>query len=582
MVPVVIGGPSGECECEVDASPAATVGDLLAALDSSGPMAVDGRLAPSESPISSVLVAGAVLTTGTVPAAVGPGDTSPIDATGFRFQVLAGPGAGMAVDLAPGRHLVGSGDRATVRLRAGGVASRHCRIEVTGGAALLICGAGAVALDDDTVLIIGEALVAVASAPEATPAATAAKHQPFNRRPRTPPSGRDEPLTVPEQAVAATASRPVGWIALAAPVAFGLAMALLVDPRMALFALLGPVVMVGGRIDEQRSRRRARRQADTRITADIATLVSGLSERRAGELRRHRTDHPPVAMLAWWVERRAPRLWERRRHDPDFLRLAIGYGAIPWKPPVTGGRRAADAVVAVVAGAARIELAPVTLDLLPGSVLGVTGERATALDLARGLVCAAAALHGPSDLRVAVFTDRPDAWSWASWLPHSQVAAGDRRRLLSADPGDTTAVLTTIAEGLGTEDDRPVVLAVVDRGGGLADPDGLAIRRMLAAGATVGVSGIVCAPTRDELPVECTSVVECRHHRAALDSGTEMLVAGAVEPVACAVARGLARYRDPDLVDPGAGLPDRVRMLDLLGITDLTPRGPADPVGRGR
>ncbi len=45
----------------------------------------------------------------------------------------------------------------------------------------------------------------------------------------------------------------------------------------------------------------------------------------------------------------------------------------------------------------------------------------------------------------------------------------------------------------------------------------------------------------------------------------ELAPAGAVASVAVTLARGLARYRDPDQVDPGAGLPRAVRLLEAAG-----------------
>ncbi len=48
----------------------------------------------------------------------------------------------------------------------------------------------------------------------------------------------------------------------------------------------------------------------------------------------------------------------------------------------------------------------------------------------------------------------------------------------------------------------------------------------------------------------------------------ELAPAGAVASVAVTLARGLARYRDPDQVDPGAGLPRAVRLLEAAGSAD--------------
>ena len=213
---------------------------------------------------------------------------------------------------------------------------------------------------------------------------------------------------------------------------------------------------------------------------------------------------------------------------------------------------------------------PVTVDL-GGRVLGIVGDRVAALELGRGLLCSAAVLHGPSDLAVAVVTDRPADWDWAKWLPHVLVAPTDRRRLLAGDPVETGAVLDWIATGPGAGRRRPV-LVVVNRGA-LTDPSGLAVRRVLGS-ATGDVAGIVLADGEDDLPTECTDLVDCGQCRARLctDEGSiELAPAGVVPPVAVTLARGLARYRDPDQVDAGSGLPRAVRLLETAGMAGPSP-----------
>jgi len=567
VIPIVVDTGEGEpVDCEVAGAPTATMGDLLASLGTVEPAAVDGRVVPPGQLLETGLQAGAVLATGSIPPVSG-------EPPRFQFQILAGPGAGMAVELTAGRHVVGSGDRADVRLRTGGVAPRHLGLEIGAGARLAAPGHGR-SLDADTVLVIGQTLACVAPAPEpARCAATTARPTiPFNRRPRPTLPAPDPAIILPDPPAGQPAPRRMGWVALAAPVLFGIVMAVAIDPRMALFALLGPVVMVGGRIDDRRLLRRTRRLNTERIGTEAAALGATLQRRRLGELRRRRTAHPSVATLAWWVRGRSSRVWERRPGDPDFLRLVAGYGKVRWRPPLIGDPESiGGAVVEAVTAHTELGLAPVTVDMASGTVLGIAGDRSTALDLARGLTCQAAALHGPSDLRVAVVTDRPGDWAWAKWLPHTMVGTGDGRRLLAGDPVETAAVLDRIGLGLGAEDHRPVVLVVIDRGQ-LSDPDGVGLRRLLA-GSGVAAVGIVVAATEDELPSECTEVALVEGHRARLTvDGKPLLiaVAGAVDSVAAGLARSLAGLSDPDLVEAGSDLPGSVRLLDLIGASDPT------------
>ena len=76
----------------------------------------------------------------------------------------------------------------------------------------------------------------------------------------------------------------------------------------------------------------------------------------------------------------------------------------------------------------------------PG-IIGIAGDRARALALARALLAQAVVHHGPADLRVAVLagdeaggTGREHEWEWAKWLPHVRFdrIGGGERRLLAA------------------------------------------------------------------------------------------------------------------------------------------------------
>ncbi len=190
----------------------------------------------------------------------------------------------MAVRLAEGRQVVGSGAGSTVTLRAGGVADRHAVLDVTSASVRLVSRRAARSLDGDTVLAIGETLACVVPVPDATrsPVPGCGPAIVHNRRRRPAPPAPLPRVVLPDPPPAEPAPRPMGWAALAIPVIFGLVMAVLVDPRMALFALLGPLVMVGGRVDDLRLRRRARRTAIATSASAAATLATALDRRRAG------------------------------------------------------------------------------------------------------------------------------------------------------------------------------------------------------------------------------------------------------------------------------------------------------------
>ncbi|HKF75861.1 MAG TPA: FtsK/SpoIIIE domain-containing protein [Candidatus Dormibacteraeota bacterium] len=149
-----------------------------------------------------------------------------------------------------------------------------------------------------------------------------------------------------------------------------------------------------------------------------------------------------------------PTLWERRPQDPDFLRLRLGWAN--W--PDRDGDKVRHA-------------APVTIDLAAHAVLGVTGDEAGRLGLTRWLAVQAAALHRPSDLRIAALLSgrKLEDWGWLKWVPHTASSPGVRQRAIAVrgDPGaPDTDVWSEIADAAAG---RAHVLVIAEDGGAEAE-----------------------------------------------------------------------------------------------------------------
>ena len=243
------------------------------------------------------------------------------------------------------------------------------------------------------------------------------------------------------------------------------------------------------------------------------------------------------------------KLWQRRPADDDFLRLRAGIGRTPWSPAVPAGREAPPPeVTALLDQHGALSRSPVEVDLSAGGVVGIVGERSMALALARSLVAQAAVHHGPADLGIAVFGG--DEWDWVKWLPHLE------------------------DDALAEDDDRGRSLLVV-----VDDVASIKGRRAPVRQLLHRQSGIVIAATEDQLPSMCTTIVAIRSDLGDAELRRpqdrlhlrELFVAGLDDATARECARWLARYEDPELALAGAGLPDVVRLLPLLGIDDPTP-----------
>jgi S-DNA-T family DNA segregation ATPase FtsK/SpoIIIE len=225
-------------------------------------------------------------------------------------------------------------------------------------------------------------------------------------------------------------------------------------------------------------------------------------------------------------------------------------------------------------------MAPVVVELKDGGVVGIVGHRASALGLARALLCQAAVQHGPADLTVATFVDhgRASEWDWVKWLPHTRRAeGGPGARWLGEGREVGDGLCRDLAGGQGA----PLVLAVIDSDT-MTEGLGAPARELLrnAGDRTPGgatpvhrVSGVVIASTADRLPSSCTAILEVNHDLEATltlpDEGRkvwDVLVAVVGGPDARRCALDLARFEDPETQVAGADLPDLVRLLPLLSL----------------
>ncbi|WP_207938925.1 type VII secretion protein EccCa [Actinomadura darangshiensis] len=138
--------------------------------------------------------------------------------------------------------------------------------------------------------------------------------------------------------------------------------------------------------------------------------------------------HPSPERL-WAIAERRRRVWERRRGDPDHLRVRIGTGSGPLALTMTTNRRSDPAVEydprslhaaeELVRTQGTVEGQPAWIDLGRAGVVSLLGPPAQTEAAAAALLCQLAVLHAPDDVRLAVVTAGDPAWEWAKWLPHT-------------------------------------------------------------------------------------------------------------------------------------------------------------------
>lgn len=531
---------------------------------------VDDRSWPLDAPLADTgISSGSEVLLDPAPAD-GPGDVAHV------LTTLAGPDAGRRVPLAPGSTVIGrAADAGSVDDPS--LSRHHLSVTVetdpaapatvedlasTNGTWLGTTRVTTPArLEPGGVVRAGLSQLRLEPAPPPSRVATAGPH---HRPPRAPEPPAPEPLHPP--ATPRDPERPrLALATLAVPLATGAALALLYGPHLAVIAVIGPVVALGGWLAARHAADRAARAARRTHDAALDQLRVDADERRAMEEDARRRAQPALHELVDRGLRRDPLVWERRRDHHDFLRLSVGPGSVAWRPAVVTAPDAAAAAVLDSVGPLRD--VPITVD--GHALIGVVGPHSLAVAVARSLALQAAVLHGPADVRMLVVTSpaHADHWMWARWLPHTIDPHDDCARSMAIGPvGAHDLVVSRTACGEG-----PVEWWIVD-----GDDDALARTSALRAVLTdrdVRACGLVLAERREHLPSTCATVIEVGRDGSVVvqrfEDGSAPQAAtlvGCSTTTAEAVARRLAGLRDPDLGGASGALPDRCALLPLLEI----------------
>jgi DNA segregation ATPase FtsK/SpoIIIE, S-DNA-T family len=530
------------------------------------------------------------------------------DGAARELVVVGGLRSARRFGLRNGEHLVGRDAGCTVTLEDPSLSRVHVRIRVADGAvALSDAGsrngtrvesdplpAGTERLLDNGELIrAGRTLLTVEQG-EPDGAATA---QPrggfiaFNRPMRV--ARRFEPLVRPIAAPPDEPSRH-GRIGLLSslPFAFiGIALWLMTgSPTMLLFVAATPLMVLLYFVEERWGGRRGRARRTRKFRRRLAELKLELDSARDDEARHRRRAAPSPAELARRAQRRLESLWERRQGDDDFLALRIGSADQPalGRVELDGGgseglRAEAERLLAAYA---TVPSVPVTVPFAEVGALGICGPADACGPLACGLVLQAATLHSPRDLVIAaaLAEDEGEA-SWLKWLPHAASETTPLAMHLGAGRIEARGVFEDVLrvrnerraelEQLVSRADvrwSPHVLLVVDE---RAAPERPLVADLLTDAAVYGIAVIWLGSRRSGLPGECGAVVEVDDRAGKLTHrdgrSIEDIVVDGVDPdVAEDWALALAPLRDVTAAPPGAGIPDRVGLSELLGVDELS------------
>ncbi|MFG1963878.1 FtsK/SpoIIIE domain-containing protein [Nonomuraea sp. NPDC049028] len=417
----------------------------------------------------------------------------------------------------------------------------------------------------------------------------------YNRPPRL---RRPEPERTFERPLEPTRAEGMRLQLLAAllPAVMGVTLAYVMrQPYYLLIALMTPLIMIGQWWSDRRHGKKQHRKAAKKYKERLEAYELAVEQARAEDELIRRSDAPDPAQVLLTATGPRRRLWERRIHDPDALRLRVGLADLPANLELSeekGGAISPPICRSV----------PVALAMRRLGVAGVTGPRDTATGLAGWLIGQAATLHSPRDLAIVVLSAHADGehrWGWVRWLPHCAPRGGeDCVALVGTDPesaahrvAELAALIderqnTAIPElgkiptgwddlggpetpALTSYDVRPYdVLVVLDGAQVLRGLPGMP--QILRQGPRSGVFTLAIDDDQRLLPEECATVAACAADGQVrlLGGGLEVIgpvLADLVSPSWCdRVARALGPIRDVSRDDPAGYLPEAVRLLDLL------------------
>ncbi|PJI94981.1 FtsK/SpoIIIE domain-containing protein [Luteimicrobium subarcticum] len=389
-----------------------------------------------------------------------------------QVRVVAGPDAGLTVNLPDGSYVIGRAAGADVLLSDALVSKRHARLEVNQGIELVDLGsANGVQVDGglitrlrveaaqtvqigDTVLVVEPHGGTVLTGVQAS-----AGPVPFNRSPRVEPRYEGVELASPD-APAEEEKAPFPLLGMLAPLLMGGAMyAITGRPSSLIFVVMTPMMLIGNFATQKKQRKRRRERQverfEERLEGLEATLGSRAQEEHVGRL----LEAPATTQALGEAVRRGPLLWTRRPEHWSFLNVRLGVGAMPSRTTVKtreGGDMLpeyTERLDALVDRYRRVPGVPVIENLHDVGALGLAGSPSYTVATLQALLVQLTALHSPAELAVAAIVS--PGWTqplgWLSWMPHTSSPQSPLEGSHLADsPSSAATLLAEIEEVVST------------------------------------------------------------------------------------------------------------------------------------
>ena len=250
---------------------------------------------------------------------------------------------------------------------------------------------------------------------------------------RTTPPPLDVPLARPSARIRLRV-RPG---AIVGPLVGGLALALLLDSRLAVFALLSPVLMVLNALDDRRAASRERRTGERDFASAFDAFVSRVKTAERDWTVKACADFPDGSVLLNSLA--GGRFWWRGEEDGLGWQVRLGVGPVRFRPPLSIAGPIPDSVAEFLDRLV-IPEAPITVDVGPREVVVVVGPSSGGV--VRALIVSLITGFGPASVAIVPGGDADSGESspaWRGWLPHPvDVAAASHAVLVQFSGGGVT------------------------------------------------------------------------------------------------------------------------------------------------
>ena len=140
-------------------------------------------------------------------------------------------------------------------------------------------------------------------------------------------------------------------------------------------------------------------------------------------------EHPTLSECFEIALEKQDRLWERTIWDDDFMSLRLGLGEQDFCAEIKCDEIEESALMQdklilapgrIKKEFAKVSNVPVCTDFKENPIIGVVGDRYTALQTAKNMIVQATAHHSYDEFKlITIFSEKEEKeWNWLRWLPH--------------------------------------------------------------------------------------------------------------------------------------------------------------------